>query len=281
MLKYERLLKTIPGINWKKEKYINFGWDYDVILLDNNYVVRIPKNQAAIKRVLVDFCLLKFLNGIKKFYIPRPIYLDKKARLAVYKIVKGRPVTIASYKKMTDQQEEEFAESLGQFLKTLHSIPTRKIRDCKLPTNDLRNISKIISKDAAIIRPYLNKIQNVKLGIFLKERKSVLKNTNLVLTHGDLNSDHIFINNGNLGVIDFSDASISDPAVDLAGLLSYGPHFVRQVLKYYKSNLGDFLILRAEIYHKDVAIKVLAAAVRRSKQISIREAKRFFDQRLK
>lgn len=281
MHKFKQLLTTIPGIHWKKEKYINSGWDYYVILLDSTYTVRIPKNQDAVKRASVDFCLLKLLSGIRKFQIPKPVYLNKKNQLAVYKAIQGRPVTRAEYRKMNSRQKKNFSKCLGEFLKTLHSVPTKKIRRCKPPINNLININKALLKDASIIRPYINEVQKFKLNVFLRERRSVLKNGGLALTHGDLNGDHIFLNNKRLGIIDFSDSSISDPAVDFAGLLYYGLDFVSKVLKYYHSKSSDSLIARAQIYYKDTAIKILAAAVRGSKQVSIKNAKRFFNTRIK
>ena len=281
MHKFKRLLTTIPSIHWKREKYIDSSWDYNVILLDNTYTVRIPKHQDAVKRVLIDFCLLKFLSSKKKFQIPEPIYLNKKTQLAVYKAVQGRPVTRARYRKMNSRQKNNFAKSLGRFLKTLHTMPIKKIRGCKLPINNLTSINKTIFRDVAIIRPYINQTQKFKLKVFLQERKSVLRNGELVLTHGDLTSDHIFLNNKGLGIIDFSDSAISDPAIDFPGFLCYGSDFVSKVLKYYHSKHSESLIARAQIYYKDIAIKLLAAAVRGSKLVSVQDAKRFFDIRLK
>jgi len=54
--------KIFPNLRWKKAKLITSGWDYDILLLDDNFVVRIPKNIEAKKRMLVDFCLLTYLQ---------------------------------------------------------------------------------------------------------------------------------------------------------------------------------------------------------------------------
>ncbi|MBI3290930.1 phosphotransferase [Candidatus Falkowbacteria bacterium] len=281
MLKLKRLLKEVsPAIKWKKEKYISSGWDFNVFLLDNKYLVRIPKNQDATKRAPIDFCLLKILNNTANFYIPKPIYLNKKNQTAVYKAVTGKMITVNSYKKMTSRSKEKFARDLAEFLLTLHSVPVKKIHRCNLPINGLKHSSRIIYKEISTIRPYLNKMQNLGLDDFLRKRKSALKPNKLVLTHGDLNSDHIFLNNQRLGIIDFSDASISDPAVDFAGLLSYGFDFVNQVLKYYDSKHSESLNARAKIYQQDIAIKILATALKGSKKISVKEAKKLFEARI-
>jgi len=41
--------KIFPNLRWKKAKLITSGWDYDILLLDDNFVVRIPKNIEAKK----------------------------------------------------------------------------------------------------------------------------------------------------------------------------------------------------------------------------------------
>lgn len=278
---YEILGDNRPNIKWNKEKHINSGWDYRVILLDNKYVIRIPKNDDAKERVDVDFCLLKNLNKIKGFHIPKPIYLNKKNQVAVYVAVKGDEMSVSRYKKMTDVQKIKFIKSISVFLKSLHKTPINKVCRDKLPITNIETINKTIYKDVNIIKPKLNKKQRGTLDDFIDYRKSVIRNTDLVLIHGDLNSENILLNNSIIGVIDFSDAAISDAAIDFSSLLCYGTDFVTKVIEYYGVENNESLLTKAKIYYKDVAIKVLATAIRGSKEISVKDAKKFFDSRIK
>ena len=54
--------KIFPDLEWIKAKLIISGWDYNILLLDKKFVVRIPKNIEAKKRVLIDFYLLTYLQ---------------------------------------------------------------------------------------------------------------------------------------------------------------------------------------------------------------------------
>jgi hypothetical protein len=84
-----------------------------------------------------------------------------------------------------------------------------------------------------------------------------------------------------LGIIDFSDSIISDPARDFAALFSYGENFVRSVLSFYQTTSDSDIYERAQIYYQDMAIKLLALAYKGSKFITKKDAKRLFHQRLK
>jgi aminoglycoside phosphotransferase (APT) family kinase protein len=58
-----------------------------------------------------------------------------------------------------------------------------------------------------------------------------------VLCHGDLKGEHLFVSQDGtrlVAIIDWTDAAIADPALDLGGLVIWlGPSFVREVLQSY------------------------------------------------
>ena len=119
---------------------------------------------------------------------------------------------------------------------------------------------------------------------FIINRKRLLKEIKPVLIHGDLTSDNVFVNKqskNNLGIIDFSDSIISDPAKDFAALFSYGEKFVYSVLQYYTATSSSELFERARIYYQDETIKLLKLAIEGSKFISKKDAIKLFQKRFK
>jgi aminoglycoside phosphotransferase (APT) family kinase protein len=73
-----------------------------------------------------------------------------------------------------------------------------------------------------------------------------------VLLHGDLGPEHLLCANGRLaGVIDWGDARIGDPALDLAWL-RHGtqPAFVTALAESYVGCIDERVRARALFYHR-------------------------------
>lgn len=121
------------------------------------------------------------------------------------------------------------------------------------------------------------------LALFQERRSAIPKKFVATLIHGDLIDEHIFTGRTSkdpLGIIDFSDAVIDDPARDFSGLYCYGKKFVRAVFKLYGGRKDDGLLERASAYRVDVAIKMLALALKGKASMTLPETKRFLSERL-
>jgi aminoglycoside phosphotransferase (APT) family kinase protein len=73
-----------------------------------------------------------------------------------------------------------------------------------------------------------------------------------VLSHADLKGEHIIVSeraDAVAGVIDWSDATITDPLLDFAGLAIWlGGGFVRQVLAHYTRPADGAFLERVRFY---------------------------------
>ena len=68
------------------------------------------------------------------------------------------------------------------------------------------------------------------------------------LVHYDLRSEHILIkNDGDIGIIDFGDVYISDPANDFTKLWEYGADFVKDVTSHYTGTMDEYFLERSKI----------------------------------
>ena len=78
-----------------------------------------------------------------------------------------------------------------------------------------------------------------------------------VLVHGDVYEDHLLLDaaTGTLGLIDFSDLAVGDPAIDLAELLDYGRPFLEDVAHRYGG--GAALVDRAIRYARWLAVYLM------------------------
>lgn len=70
--------------------------------------------------------------------------------------------------------------------------------------------------------------------------------------HGDLSAAHLLVEKHHLtGVIDWSDASIGDPAHDFAALwLEFGERITRRVAQRYSGFIDSAFWLRADLYRR-------------------------------
>ena len=72
--------------------------------------------------------------------------------------------------------------------------------------------------------------------------------------HGDLSEDHIIIINDGIGIIDFGDVRIFDPAYDFIWAYLYDEKLFDKIYKNYKINKDDFFKYRIkEFYIKRTA----------------------------
>lgn len=272
--------KIFPNLEWKKSKLIAVGWDHDVLMLDHKFVARIPKNSDAKKRMKIDFCLLTYLQNKLDADIPTAILKDDKTKIAIYKVVAGRAMSEARYKKLSAVEKDKFAKNIAIFLSQMHSLSIADVQKCQVPIKSFGAQNREVKNNIKFIYPHLTSQEQTMLDSFIISRKQLLKEIKPVLIHGDLTGDNVFVDSeNNLGIIDFSDSEISDPAKDFAALFSYGEKFVHSVLKYYTATSSSELLERAHIYYQDEAIKLLKLAIQGSKFISKKDAVKLFRER--
>ena len=80
-----------------------------------------------------------------------------------------------------------------------------------------------------------------------------------MLLHGDVYSNHLLWDAGHqqLGIIDFSDMTLGDPAFDLAELYEYGQAFVEEVYFYYTGPKDNTFLERAWQYQYWVGVYMI------------------------
>ncbi len=75
----------------------------------------------------------------------------------------------------------------------------------------------------------------------------------LAVVHRDIRAEHLYVDdNGDLvGVIDFGDTTIDDPALDLAKIAGdFGDPFLDLVLAHYRGPADQALLARAQLYRR-------------------------------
>lgn len=114
------------------------------------------------------------------------------------------------------------APRLGRFLRELHSVNLAAVDDL-VPTED------------ADPREWLEDLGGPPDLVNLLHATVPQPTRQRVLAHADLGAEHILEKDGTLmGVIDWSDAAITDPTLDFARLYrDFGPAFLADALNAY------------------------------------------------
>ncbi|MBU0578152.1 aminoglycoside phosphotransferase family protein [Patescibacteria group bacterium] len=278
----ELIRKEFPDHKWKDFKYLTHGWDHNVIILDNEWVFRFPKNKEYLKKLQKEIELLKYLN--KQITLPIPNYtlIAKDKSFAGYKIIKGKEFKPWIYKnKVALKNKKKIINQLVEFFNELHSIPLDKIKKYDVKFYDSKKETAKIFKDVKkYVFPKLNKRERQISEKYFKdcaalETKSV-KNT---FIHIDIHYSNVLIKHDDselAGVIDFSDRVIGDPATDFAHLWNYGPKFIKSVYKKYRGPKDPEFLYRSKLYSKWDAFGIMIESFKPMYKCTFKEGHKMF-----
>jgi aminoglycoside phosphotransferase (APT) family kinase protein len=202
---------------------IEDGYDFRVLVLDDTWVVRIPRRPACAAALAVEARLLPALAPALPVRVPEFVYA---AEVAVYPLIDGAPLV-----------DEE--ENVREFLRALHAFD---VGDLPVPRPDwLEAYAAQCDEFRRLIVPLLDGDERDRAEALFADVET-LAGFEPVLTHSDLGPEHLLCRDGALvGVIDWGDARVGDPAIDYSWLLNAPfPHW----------DVDDELRRRAQFYHR-------------------------------
>lgn len=147
--------------------------------------------------------------------VPRPLFADREAGVMAYPMIAGRPL-------LGRTAPDGLAQTMGRFLRELHAI-------------DLGDVGGLVDDDPADPERWLEDLDGPPDLIEALRTSVPPPGRRRVLAHADLGAEHLLEHDGALaGVIDWSDAAITDPALDLARpYRDFGPGFLAELLEAY------------------------------------------------
>ncbi len=206
---------------------IDAGWDHKVLVLEGEWVVRVPRSQSAVEQLEEEIALLPVLAPLLPVAIPQFEQVSREPWFVVYRLIRG------------EQMEDEDPDGLRAFLEALHSLD---VAGLPAPRPDWQGIYRAHVEDwRRLVLPLLDADERARGEALLAEIET-LAGFEPALVHCDLGSSHLICRDGRLvGVIDWGDAKIGDPAIDYAPWLN-GP--------FPGWDVDDELRRRAGIYHR-------------------------------
>ncbi|WP_112238942.1 phosphotransferase [Kribbella monticola] len=211
------------------------GWDSRA-WLDGDWLHRAPRREEVRPRLLAEARLLPWLAPQLPLPVPIPELTEDGVR---HRLLVGEPLTEAS---------SALGRELGSFVKALHEMdPVAAAKHGALdPATAATERAEVMAEMREKVLPLLPERERTRGASLLDGIGGI----NSALVHGDLGPDHLRVHEGRVtGVIDWTDAHIGDPAMDLCWLLHGAPKALSEgVAETYRPS--DELIRRAYDWHR-------------------------------
>ena len=206
---------------------IEEGWDFKVLILEDQWVLRLPRHRLAVEELEKEILLLPPIADRLPVQIPRFAHVSREPLYVTYPLIRG------------DGYGNEDPPGVRAFLDALHAIPVDEV---PAPHPDwLETYREQAQEFRRVVLPLLDPDERPRGEALLSEVET-LTGFEPALTHSDLGPSHLLVHDGKLtGVIDWGDARVGDPAIDYAWLLN-GP--------FPDWDVDDELRRRARIYHR-------------------------------
>lgn len=217
------------------------SWTFDV---DGEWVVRFPRNPEVAAATHRELALLAELAQRVSFQIPEPAYRGTWQTLPVfaYRRINGRPITAAD-------TSPEVLDGLARMLRELHTFPVDRAAEL-LGTGPpqsawrqhFENLWSIVEYDAL---PALDTTLADRVRVQYAHFVDTASDLPYCLVHNDLGPEHVLLSDTPavpVGIIDFEDSWIGDPAVDLLPLVTLlGAHTLDALISPgdLRDGLGD------------------------------------------
>lgn len=224
--------EQFPGISAINIRLLGAGWDNTAFVINEDLIFRFPRREIAIPLLEAEWSILPRLASHLPLPIPNPKYRGYPTTRFPWPFIgyKMLPGFTACYANLTEEQREKLAEPIAHFLRGLHAMPPSIFLGC--PTSR-ENQDRIDWK--CLIPKVMKNIEELSL-VHLLERRNALESLieslqdlrapiSSVVVHGDFYVRHLLVDEMHnlVGIIDWGDIHLGDPAIDLAIAHSFLP----------------------------------------------------------
>lgn len=287
-LTWERATRTEEG--WDHVVILCHGCGGEDALGHDDLVFRFPTDGQAHAQLPTEIAVLEHLAGRVEASIPRYTHLPEGLPFAGYPMVRGQRLTPELFRDLPLTGRTLLAGQLGALLSALHiqdvsSPPMDRVPHSYQPEN-LDFVRGIVENNL----PDVFTPDEMRTAREICDEVAALQSTlqPRVFLHYDIYPRHLYWERsvrsdaaggtersteavsgaeasgagvcgaGRLGLIDFTDMCLGDPAIDFAELYEYGPRFVEDVLARYVGPVDATFLDRAWSYQRLAGLYMLA-----------------------
>ena len=208
----EILAERFPQLAARELVVIEHGWDSLVYEVDGEWIFRFPRRPEVERWIEAELALLPELAQVLPVAVPR------------YELVARNGVLCAGYRKLIGEPastgvDERTGADLGAFLTALHGFPAERARRLGVrsfePPSWRDRFGELAERFRTSVLPQLAPAERPRAEAVF----AVIDELDFqpALVHADMGPEHVLVREGRIaGVIDWSDARVGDPALDLA-----------------------------------------------------------------
>ncbi len=247
----DKIASEFPDLKYNSAKLVTHGWDNNIIILDDAFVFRFPRNDEYVNKFKTEVKLIKYLQDKVSIAIPNYKYLSKDNSFGGYPLIAGDVLKPELLESQPDNVKEKIAVDLADFLTKIHQTPKGVIDEMSTPNGawNYDHVKKLYAEIKETLYPILSEDEINWLDVQFQNYFSLKGEVKMSLIHSDLNNGNILFNVKACrlsGILDFADAEYNDSALDFSPLLDYGEDFMRSVINHYKGFKDEDLMQRAK-----------------------------------
>ena len=242
----EGLQQTLsnPKLDLNRTRLLDDGFSSYVILVGDEFIVRIAKHAEAMAGHIREQAILPLLQKYLPIQVPQPTWRIEPSDhfpfgAISYRRILGTPFSLSLAPHV---KRKDIAQDLAQFLLALHQVPPAEMTALGVrPGEELESLQTEV---IPALHRYLRKDEYENLSRWWEGFLSnqVKNSFTPKLIHGDPWGENLILNeslNRVVGVIDFESVRIGDVAQDFAAQKYLVSGFLSQVLERYQELGGD------------------------------------------
>ena len=211
----QNVIEAAFGVSVESLDVIDVGYDSEVAVVNGQWIFRFPRRAQVERRLETEIALLPELAPSLPVAIPRFEHVAREPMMCVgYRLIDGEPLTgDISPKRVTE------------FLAALHAFDVPRAEALGVPRPEWRaHYEEQCAEFARVVFPLLEPGERPRADRMFAAGVELLSDGETAVIHADLGPEHMLCRDGELvGVIDWGDVRIGDPALDYAWLLNGTP----------------------------------------------------------
>ena len=230
----EALAAAFPDGAPRVTRTIDTGWDSVALALEGGWMLRVARRDVVAADYEAEVALLPELAPTLPLRVPVPVRADRGWILT--RRIDGERIAADASPRLGTQ--------LGTFLRALHAFPVERAVELGAVVHEPQREAERFRR---LVLPLLDRGERERGARLLDAYATQEFGASIV--HMDLGPDHVLVEGDTIvGIIDWTDVRIFDPAIDLAWAL-YGtrPQFARAVADAYGAD--ETVAARARVYH--------------------------------
>jgi aminoglycoside phosphotransferase (APT) family kinase protein/isopentenyldiphosphate isomerase len=223
---------------------IDSGWDSRAWVVEGTWIDREPRRPEVAERLQAETRLLPWLAPLLPVPLPLPRVVATEPLRIRHRLISGAPISEAE-----DGAQGELGDQVAAALLALHSAPVGEAVTRGVPDGPVshRALQDVLARCRRDVLPLLAFGEREAGEALLDELGAA---PFFALVHGDLGPEHLLVRDDAVsGIIDWTDAHVGDPALDLSwGLHSSAEAFASELLRVYAPD--DDTRRRADLWHR-------------------------------